>query len=221
MIKPFLASSDETNIQENIWSGMLCVIFFFVIISVLAFPNGPFTRPHPAVWRILFGVSVLYLMLLVFLMFQNYNSIMDILYWFYPDLRNFHIDMDREYAVNCSDVSVEKIWQQLDIYAMAHFLGWMFKAILVRHMGILWAISVMWEITEMAFAHLLPNFKECWWDALVLDVLVCNGLGIWCGLRLCKLLEMREYRWASIRWVESSSSSRAYRLMTLFGCHSQ
>lgn len=197
----FPPGSDETNIQENIWSGMLCVIFFFVVISVLAFPNGPFTRPHPAVWRILFGVSVLYLMLLVFLMFQNYNSIMDILYWFYPDLRNFHIDMDREYAVNCSDVSVEKIWQQLDIYAMAHFLGWMFKAILVRHMGILWAISVMWEITEMAFAHLLPNFKECWWDALVLDVLVCNGLGIWCGLRLCKLLEMREYRWASIRCV--------------------
>ncbi len=34
------------------------MIFFFLIISVLAFPNGPFTRPHPAVWRILFGVSV-------------------------------------------------------------------------------------------------------------------------------------------------------------------
>lgn len=66
-------------------------------------------------------------------------------------------------------------------------------------MGILWAISVMWEITEMAFAHLLPNFIECWWDALILDVLVCNGLGIWCGLKFCKLLEMREYKWASIR----------------------
>lgn len=66
-------------------------------------------------------------------------------------------------------------------------------------MGILWAISVMWEITEMAFAHLLPNFVECWWDALILDVLICNGLGIWCGLKICKILEMREYKWASIR----------------------
>ncbi|KAG7207560.1 hypothetical protein KM043_009185 [Ampulex compressa] len=37
----------------------------------------------------------------------------------------------------------------------------------------------MWEVTEIAFAHLLPNFVECWWDALILDVLVCNGLGIW------------------------------------------
>lgn len=32
-------------------------------------------------------------------------------------------------------------------------------------------------MTEMVFAHLLPNFLECWWDALILDVLVCNGLG--------------------------------------------
>jgi len=46
-------------------------------------------------------------------------------------------------------------------------------------MGILWAISVMWEITEITFAHLLPNFIECWWDALILDVIICNGLGIW------------------------------------------
>lgn len=79
------------------------------------------------------------------------------------------------------------------------------QAILIRHVGILWAISVMWEITEMTFAHLLPNFIECWWDALILDVLVCNGLGIWCGLKICKLLEMREYKWASIRDISTTT----------------
>lgn len=86
---------NENDNQENIWAGILCVVFFFLIISVLAFPNGPFTRPHPAVWRILFGVSVLYLLGLQFLMFQNYKSIMNILYWLDPSLRNFHIDMDK------------------------------------------------------------------------------------------------------------------------------
>lgn len=53
---------------------------------------------------------------------------------------------------------------------------------------------------QVQFAHLLPNFKECWWDALVLDVLVCNGLGIWLGLKICSVLEMREYKWVSIRY---------------------
>lgn len=74
---------------------MLCVIFFFLIISVLAFPNGPFTRPHPAVWRILFGCSVLYLLILQFLMFQNYKTIMQLLYWLDPKLKDFHINMDK------------------------------------------------------------------------------------------------------------------------------
>lgn len=107
----------------------------------------------------------------------------------------------QEYAVNCSDISIAKIWSHVDVFAWGHFLGWLFKALLFRHAGLLWAISVMWEITEIAFAHLLPNFLECWWDSVILDVLVCNGLGIWCGLKICKMLEMREYKWVSIRYV--------------------
>jgi phosphatidylserine synthase 1 len=87
----------------------------------------------------------------------------------------------------------------MDVFAVGHYLGWMFKAILIRHMGLLWAISCMWEITEIAFIHLLPNFVECWWDSIILDVIVCNGFGIWCGLAICRALEMREYKWVSIR----------------------
>ncbi|XP_073838665.1 phosphatidylserine synthase-like [Musca autumnalis] len=196
---------DEGNFEENIWAGILCVVFFFLIISVLAFPNGPFTRPHPAVWRILFGCSVLYLMALQFLMFQNHKTIMNIFYWLDPKLKDFHINMDKEYGVNCSDVSFERVKGHLDVFAWGHFLGWAFKAVLIRHMGILWAISIMWEITEITFAHLLPNFVECWWDALILDVLICNGLGIWVGLKFCKMLEMREYKWASIKDISSTS----------------
>lgn len=153
----------------------------------------------------LFGLSVLYLVGLQFLMFQNYKTIMNIIYWFDPTLTDFHINMDKEYGVNCSDITFEKVWAHVDVFATAHFLGWVFKGILIRHMGILWAISVMWEITEVAFAHLLPNFVECWWDALILDVLICNGFGIWCGLKLCKILEMREYKWVSIRDISSTT----------------
>lgn len=91
----FSIYSNEQDNQENIWAGMLCVIFFFLIISVLTFPNGPFTRPHPAVWRIIFGVSVMYLLFIIFLMFQKYTVIMEIFYWFDPSLRNFRIDMDK------------------------------------------------------------------------------------------------------------------------------
>lgn len=198
-------SRDDTNFQNNIWAGILCCVFFFLIISVLAFPNGPFIRPHPAVWRIVFGLSVLYLLLLLFCLFQSYKTVRNILVWLDPRLAEFHIDMDREYGVNCSDITFERVWSHVDVFAVGHYLGWMFKAVLIRHMGILWTISVMWEITEVAFAHLLPNFVECWWDALILDVLICNGFGIWCGLKICQILEMREYKWVSIRDIHSTT----------------
>lgn len=54
---------------------------------------------------------------------------------------------------------------------------------------------------QVFFSHLLPNFAECWWDALLLDFLICNGLGIHFGLYVCKKLEMRNYHWESIKYV--------------------
>ncbi|CAM1327932.1 PTDSS1 (predicted) [Pycnogonum litorale] len=198
------ARDDSKSIEDNLLSGLLCVVFFFLIISILVFPNGPFTRPHPAVWRMGFGVSVLYWMLLLFTLFQRRDTIEKIVYWFYPDLKDFHIDHEKEYGVNCSDITVERIWSHIDVFAFGHFFGWVAKALLIRHYGILWTISVMWEITEITFAHLLPNFAECWWDCLVLDILVCNGLGIYAGMVLCKKLEMRTYKWESIRDIRST-----------------
>jgi phosphatidylserine synthase 1 len=98
-----LFSRNEGDVQDNIWAGICCVIFYFLIISVLAFPNGPFTRPHPAVWRIVFGMSVLYLLGLLFLLFQSYKTVNGILVWIDPSLKDFHIDMDKV----CQDVRIE------------------------------------------------------------------------------------------------------------------
>lgn len=86
---------DDSNYEGNLWSAARCILFFFLVVSLLAFPNGPFTRPHPALWRLVFGVSVLYSLALIFILFQNYGTIKAILYWFYPDLRDFKIDSEK------------------------------------------------------------------------------------------------------------------------------
>lgn len=54
---------------------------------------------------------------------------------------------------------------------------------------------------QLFFMHLLPNFAECWWDQVILDILLCNGGGIWLGMTVCRFLEMRTYHWASIKYV--------------------
>ena len=66
----FLFYRDDSSFQDNIFAGVICMAFFFLVICLLTAPNGPFVRPHPAFWRLVFGLSVLYLMLMLLLIFQ-------------------------------------------------------------------------------------------------------------------------------------------------------
>jgi len=203
----FCLMRDETFSHDgNIKAGCIAAGFCLLIISVLTFPNGPFIRPHPALWRCVFGCSVLYSVLLVFIAFQDYQTARAILIFCFPDLKNFTIDMDvGQWGQNCDDLSLANLYNSVDFFCFAHFAGWAMKALLVRHYGVLWTISVMWEITEWCFCHLLPNFAECWWDSLFLDIILCNGLGIWFGMAVSHWMEMRYYSWESFRDIRTAS----------------
>nr|XP_023999997.1 phosphatidylserine synthase 1 [Salvelinus alpinus] len=202
----FAFTRDESNEDANLWVGLILVISFFLVISVLAFPNGPFTRPHPAIWRIVFGLSVLYFLFLVFIIFLNWEQVKNVMYWLDPNLRYATREADiMEYAVNCHVITWERILSHFDIFAFSHFWGWGMKALLIRSYGLCWTISITWELTELFFMHLLPNFAECWWDQLILDILLCNGGGIWMGMTVCRFLEMRTYHWASIKDIHTTT----------------
>nr|CDS32894.1 phosphatidylserine synthase 1 [Hymenolepis microstoma] len=195
----------DLPLEDCLFNGAVVTISVFLIISTMIMPNGPFTRPHPLVWRIIFGASLLYFLSLVFILFLRIEDVRKILFFLDPDLKRMKYSdiLDKEYAVNCSQVTLERIWSHMDVFAFGHFFGWVIKAILLRHYLILWTLSINWEITEIAFSHILPNFQECWWDSLFLDVLLCNGLGIFCGMLLCQWFHARSYQWESIRDIPS------------------
>ena len=39
---------------------------------------------------VLSGISVLYFMLLLFVLFQRLSDVQEMVYWLYPDLRHYH-----------------------------------------------------------------------------------------------------------------------------------
>ena len=194
---------EEADPASNVAAGTYSLSFLFLSIGLLVFPNGPFTRPHPAFWRLVFGASVLYFLLFTFILFQRFSDVQSMLMWIDLDLNGSSTDSTKLYAVDCS-ITWENVSSRLDIFILAHFFGWIFKALLVRHTGILWAISIMWECTELFFAHILPNFAECWWDAIIFDVLLCNGLGIYFGMRLCRWIEVKQFHWESIKDIKET-----------------
>ena len=196
--------NDNTTTSSNIAAGIICVSILFLAVGLLVFPNGPFTRPHPAIWRLVFGMSILYFLLVSFLLFQRYSDVMDMLHYIDPSLKLSEADSHTLIYTRRCDWSPDNIWRHLDIFVPAHIIGWAGKALIIRHYLLLWTVSTLWEVTEIFFSHILPNFQECWWDMLILDLLVSNGIGIYIGMKLIHWLEVRTFHWESIKNIKST-----------------
>jgi phosphatidylserine synthase 2 len=83
-----------------------------------------------------------------------------------------------------------------DIFALAHFGGWFFKTLICRDLKLIMIASVSFEIIEYSLRNVLNNFKECWWDHVIIDIFGCNLLGIACAFVVIDKLGLDRYRWS-------------------------
>lgn len=67
---------------------------------MIQFRDGPFVRPHPAFWRIVLGVNVLYELLLVYLLFEDLPSARRFMLYFDSNL-NKPLP-EKNYAEDCT-----------------------------------------------------------------------------------------------------------------------
>ena len=56
--------------EYNSKRGICAALFFWVFAGMTIMPDGPFLRPHPAIWRAAFAVSIVYELLLIYILFQ-------------------------------------------------------------------------------------------------------------------------------------------------------
>jgi len=192
---------ESVSSEVNIKYGIASVMIMFLIFCSVQLKDGIFFRPHPLIWRIITGIGIIYLSLLVFLLFQSVTDARILLKKLDPSLG---VPLpERSYAENCdlyTPNDPKSLFRNLydavnDEFMLAHLLGWVGKAILLRDTYICWTLSVLFEILEYTFQHMLPNFAECWWDHLILDILFCNWLGIIIGGFLMKYFQMKTYSW--------------------------
>ncbi|KDQ15125.1 hypothetical protein BOTBODRAFT_32107 [Botryobasidium botryosum FD-172 SS1] len=193
--------------------GIYATTAAFLLFSMLQFRDGPFIRPHPAFWRIVLGINLLYELALVFLLFQDLGSARTMMTLLDPALG---VPLpEKNYAEDCS-LTPSTIWNALDIFCVAHALGWFGKAMILRDYWVCWILSVLFELAEYSLQHQLPNFNECWWDHWILDVLVCNWLGLYLGMMTCSYFEVKQYTWRGFRQSRGirQKTSRVFRQLT-------
>jgi len=215
---------DESNIESNIKYGIGAACCVFLLFCSFHMRDGLFIRPHPIFWRFIMGCGIIYLTFLVFVFLQDRESILFLLKKYDPTCGTPL--PERSYADDC------RVWTPdashpfknlrdtiFDEFILAHLLGWWGKAILLRDFYLLWIWSILFECLEISFKHMLPNFAECWWDQVILDILVCNGFGIYLGLKFCDFFQMKPFNWVAkvdkFNWGVLSSPRRLIATVSL------
>jgi phosphatidylserine synthase 2 len=190
----------STDFATNSKMGLVAMMVTFSLIGLLMFPDGNFIRPHPAAWRIVLSSSAIYQLILVWILFQNVDDVRQLLRYVDPSL-GLQLP-ERSYADNC-ELSYANVMEQMDEFVVAHVLGWVAKGIMLRDYWILWILSIMFEVLEYSLQHQLPNFAECWWDHWILDVSICNLLGLWLGMQYNYYMSLKEYSWRGFKQIPS------------------
>ena len=193
---------DDSNPDRNYRLGLVTMFLTLVFVcGIHIADSGYMSRPHPAFWRMLQGISLTYFAILFFLLMQNTDDIRRFLNWVDPALGKPLPEKD--YATDCRIYTPENpnsMFANLkgcvfDCFMLAHLIGWWMKMIIVRDVKLCWFLSILFEFMEISLKHQLPNFAECWWDSWILDVIVCNGGGIYLGYLTCRFCDMKEYHW--------------------------
>ncbi|KAF9026491.1 phosphatidylserine synthase 2 [Hymenopellis radicata] len=174
--------------------GVYAAIASFLMFSMIQFRDGPFIRPHPVFWRMVLGINLLY------------------------ELPGLGVPLpEKSYAEDCA-LTPATIWNALDVFCIAHALGWFGKAMILRDYWFCWILSIAFELAEYSLQHQLANFEECWWDHWVLDVLICNWLGTYLGMKVCQYFEVKPYEWRGLRQTRGLRS-KAKRVLSQFSPH--
>jgi phosphatidylserine synthase 2 len=201
---------DATHtMASNVKLGLFGAWVSFLLFALLQFPDSLFRRPHPLFWRVVMGLGLTYMLILVFLLFQTLDDARKLTALIDPKLG---VPLpERNYAVDCRVYTPEDPQSMFrnvrdavrDEFFIAHAVGWLIKTLMLRDVKLALFCSVLFETLELSLRHILPNFYECWWDHLILDIVITNGLGIYCGYRALRYLEMKQYDWVGISKISS------------------
>jgi phosphatidylserine synthase 2 len=133
---------------------------------------------------------------------------------------------DKDYGGNCLiyDPSMpnnpwHNFYDKMDGFVTTHFIGWWLKAVILRDYWLCLVLSVGFELCEYTLEHQLSNFSECWWDHWILDFLVCNGLGIYLGMKTCDYFSLKIFNWRGL-WNIPTFKGKLTRIVTQFGPYS-
>lgn len=175
-------------------------IFFSLYGSALIFyslqnKTSMFSYPVACFWSAIFGSILFYTLFLITFLLSDKKTAREILELIFPDVGSqdeFDLKMEKriESVMGTCVFSTEALKRQLfhAPWFTAHVLGWMGKMVVIRDLYFCIFIAFAFEVCEVTFTYLIPDFEECWWDSIFLDSLGANLIGMFLGYHLNKFI---------------------------------
>eukprot|EP00948_MAST-09A_sp_MAST-9A-sp1_P003313 g3313.t1 len=186
-------ADDIAKAQQKMKEGITFALLFLITYSLVQSRDGYFSRPHPVIWRLVRSIALAYCLLLTAASVHNVSDVRRFVRIFDPSVPNR--PLVKSYGDDCR-IRLNTLWGSFyDRFTLAHALGWFVKALMFRDFYVLTIISIGFEVIESSLQHVLPNFNECWWDHLLLDVFGANLVGMIIGLALLKQSQIKSYTW--------------------------
>lgn len=114
------------------------------------------TCNHPLTGAVL-GLDILYFMTLAYLLWQDDTAARELVQYLDPSIDK--PAPERSYGQDC-EFTLNNIYHGFfDLFALAHFVGWFGKAVILRDFWFCTVLSVMFEIVEMSLSHQIQNFQ--------------------------------------------------------------
>ena len=201
-------ASDST--EHNVKAGLVGAALVFLAQGSLKSYKTPFVRVKDRWCRVGARTGLIYIGLLVFVLFQKVGDARKLPEYIEPAYGKELPMRSENYDRNCefTYLNVAKI---VDFYFIVHFVNWLLAAFIIRDYYVLHFWSVLDELIELSLKNIRPNFAECWWDSLILDVLVANTLGIYIGMKCIDWMGSMKYDWLG---RSNTTSWKQWRIWT-------
>jgi phosphatidylserine synthase 2 len=208
----------ENDLVGSVKLGLVAAAWTFIVFGAIHLPDGLMVRPHPAVWRAVLATAIIYLVWTIFLLFQDLSTVKMIAALYDPRLKEPL--PEQSYAEDCRLGTPEDPWKFVhtitDVFLLAHAAGYWAKTLVLRDWRLVTAVSIGFELLEVSLQHVLPNFKECWWDHVIADIIICNGGGTLLGMWTLHLMRAKKYHWVKLSEIRSLSG-KAGRVLRQLG----
>ncbi|KAJ0393091.1 hypothetical protein P43SY_004485 [Pythium insidiosum] len=205
---------DSNDPVQNVRTGLCTAVLIFLVYCFLQTRDGLMVRPHPGLWRVVHGCSVVYLLLLAAVSVQNRQGAITSMQFFFPEVGSHRKMTQRGQKLEC-DINANTIYRGVSsIWFLAHVTGWWGKMCMFRDWRFCWVLSIAFEGLELALQFVVPDFQECWWDSVFMDLLGANLIGMALGRLTLHVFETKVYDWSGKREKKMGVLLRALNQFT-------